>query len=84
MEQGFKSWAPFINYTEVQSDIESIYKKKGVEPPVGLFPRWYAQTKLENLNAEEGKLFTSAYMVAGDSLHERKVGVAAGFPIRQL
>ena len=23
-------------------------------------------------------------MVAGDSLHERKVGVAAGFPIRQL
>jgi len=23
-------------------------------------------------------------MVAGDSLHERKVGVAQGFPIRQL
>ena len=25
VEQGFKSWAPFINYTEVQSDIDSIY-----------------------------------------------------------
>lgn len=59
--------------------IDQIYEKKGVEPPVGLFPRWYAQTKLENLS--EGK-FTSAYMVAGDSLHERKVGVAAGFPVR--
>ena len=63
------------------NEIDTIYEKKGVEPPVGLFPRWYAQTKLENLS--EGK-YTSAYMVAGDSLHERKVGVASGFPIRQL
>ena len=72
---------PFINYTQIAGDIDAIYDKKGVEPPVRLFPRWFAQTKL--VNPEAGK-FTSAYMIAGDSLHERKVGVAPGFPIRQL
>lgn len=81
VEQGFQSWMPFINYTEIKEDIDAIYDKKGIPPPVGLFPRWYAQTKLENLKDQK---FTSAYMVAGDSLHERKVGVAQGFPIRQL
>ena len=72
---------PFINYTDIAADIDKIYEKKGIEPPVGLFPRWFAQTKLEN---PETNKFTSAYMIAGDSLHERKVGVAPGFPIRQL
>lgn len=46
-----------------------------------LFPRWFAQTKLMNLNKSKS---TSAYMIAGDSLHERKIGHAVGFPIRQL
>ena len=81
VEQSFQSWLPFVNYTQIAHDIDQIYEKKGVEPPVGLFPRWFAQTKLEN---PDNNKFTSAYMVAGDSLHERKQGVAPGFPIRQL
>ena len=38
-------------------------------------------TKLENPNVGTQ---TSAFMVAGDSLHERKIGLAKGFPIREL
>ena len=81
VEQSFQSWMPFINYTQINEDIEAIYQKKGIAPPVGLFPRWIAQTKLTN--PADGK-FTSAYMISGDSLHERQIGVAQGFPIREL
>ena len=42
MEQSFQSWLPFVNYTEMAADIDDLYQKKGVEPPVGLFPRWFA------------------------------------------
>lgn len=79
VEQSFKSWLPFINYTEISNEIDNVYAKKGIEPPVRLFPRWFAQTKLIH-----GNKWTSAYMIAGDSLHERKIGHAQGFPIRQL
>lgn len=72
---------PFINYTQISADIDKIYEKKGVEPPVSLFPRWIAQTKLENPSQSK---FTSAYMISGDSLHERQIGLAKGFPIREL
>lgn len=70
---------PFINYTYIQEDIDHIYAKKGIEPPVGLFPRWFAQTKL--INDEK---FTTAYMIAGNSLDERRKGIGMGFPIREL
>ena len=82
MEQSFQSWLPFVNYTEMAADIDELYQKKGVEPPVGLFPRWFAQTTLQK--PENADLYTTAYMIAGDSLHERKVGLAPDFPQRQL
>ena len=82
VEQSAQSWMPFINYTRIQADIDDIYAKKGFEPPVSLFPRWFAHTRLENPR-DESKI-TWAYMIAGDSLHERKIGLAPGFPVRKL
>lgn len=46
-----------------------------------MFPRWLAQTKISNVERTSN---TSAYMVAGDSIRERNIGVARGFPINKL
>jgi hypothetical protein len=44
-------------------------------------PRWIAQTRVFN---PERTFNTSSYMVAGDSIRERNIGIAPGFPIRRL
>jgi hypothetical protein len=51
---------------EIKTAIKDFYKE--MEPPFDVFPRWIAQTKLNN---EEGTKQTSAYLVAADTMLER-------------
>ncbi len=57
---------PFVDFMEIKTAIKDFYKE--MEPPFDVFPRWIAQTKLNN---EEGTKQTSAYLVAADTMLER-------------
>jgi hypothetical protein len=72
---------PFVNYTEIVEHIESVYDSYGEDPPVELFPRWVAQTRIFNADHTRN---TSSYMIAGDTVTERNTGMAPGFPIHKL
>lgn len=77
-QQSFMSRIPTVNFTELQKISYDAYEAKGHESPIELFPRWVAQTTLYN---PDNKLKnTTANMIAGDSLLERKINVAPGFP----
>jgi len=76
-----KGFNIFLNFTEIQEHIDTEYAKIGQVPEITLFPRWLAQTKIYNIDKT---LNTSSYMIAGKQEMERKIGVAAGFPIDEL
>lgn len=72
---------PFINYTHINEHMEDVYQELDKESNIKLTPRWIAQTRIFNT---ERTLNTSSYMVAGDSIRERNIGIAPGFPIEKL
>ena len=73
-----KAMNPFINYTEINAHMEGIYAELDKPMDVELTPRWIAQTRVFNTDRTFN---TSSYMVAGDSIRERNIGIAPGFPI---
>lgn len=67
---------PTVNYTQLEEIAQQAYK--GKQTPIELFPRWMAQTTLYNPANRDRN--TTAYMIAGNSSLERKIGVAPDFP----
>lgn len=72
------SRVPTVNFTELQEIADEAYQSKGFESPIELFPRWIAQTTLFNPAIKTKN--TTAHMIAGDSLLERRINVAPAFP----
>lgn len=78
-QQAILSKIPFVNYTLVEETLKNYYGDQ--EPPVELFPRWIAQTKLFN---EAHSSQTGAYLVAVDTELERRIVIGHNFPNRVL
>lgn len=70
------SRVPTVNFTQLLEIQKEAYK--GRESPIELFPRWVASTKL--INPSDKRKNTTANMIAGDSLLERRINVAPEFP----
>jgi hypothetical protein len=68
---------PTVNFTELTEISKNVYLDKGLEEPIQLFPRWVASATLNNRNTRRN---TSAHMIAGDSMLERRINVAPEFP----
>ena len=61
--QSLSTRIPTVNFTELENISKTVYKDRGLQEPLELFPRWIAQANL--INSVTRKT-TSAHMVAGD------------------
>ena len=66
---------PFVNFTLIEETLDEYYGE--MERPFEVFPRWIAQSKIFN---DEGTRQSNAYVVAVDSVLERKIIVGHNFP----